>query len=110
MYHPAWNHRSGSHPGTQKAVVQYLPLDQRGGLGHVDAMWGGLAGVDTVVDAMWSRPARVAASLVLGFHGYRRNNSILWALVWAALGAASPPFSTMFALAMQPGFARRKGR
>ena len=97
MYHPSWNHHhSGSPRGTQK----YLPLDQR----------GGLAGVDTVVDAMWSRPARVATSLALAYHGYRRTNSIIWALLWAALGAASPPFAATFALAMKPGFARRKGR
>lgn len=105
-YHPAWNHHAGPAKRVRSVAIpvasgQYLPLDQRG-LGDV----GELA--NKVVDAAWSRPARAVASVALLFHGYRRNDSVFWGLVWAALGATSPPFATALALAMRPGFARRK--
>ena len=40
--------------------------------------------------------ASVAAS---AFHGYRRNNSIFWALAWAAIGGFAPVITPAVALA-----------
>lgn len=38
------------------------------------------------------------------FHGYRRNNSVGWALAWGALGAAFPVITNVIAVA--EGYAR----
>lgn len=47
--------------------------------------------------------ASMAAS---AFHGYRRNQSIGWALVWGLMGGAFPVFTPVVALAQ--GFGQRK--
>ncbi len=50
--------------------------------------------------------AAVAGSAAAAFHGYRRNQSIGWALVWALFGGVFPIFTNVVALAQ--GFGKRK--
>jgi len=42
------------------------------------------------------------------FHGYRRNNSVGWAVVWGAAGALFPVLTP--AIAFAQGFGKRAGR
>lgn len=50
--------------------------------------------------------ADIALTGALAYHGYRRNKSIGWALVWAVLGGAVPIIGVPVALAQ--GFAEPK--
>lgn len=50
--------------------------------------------------------AGTASTAALAYHGYRRNNSIGWALVWALFGGLFWPVSVPIALAQ--GFGVRK--
>lgn len=43
----------------------------------------------------------------LAYHGYRRNNSIGWALVWGVFGSMVWPVTVPVAIAQ--GFGKRKG-
>jgi hypothetical protein len=52
--------------------------------------------------------ARTAAVGAAAFHGYRRNKSAFWALVWAVLAGASPLITTSVAVAQ--GFGKPKGK
>jgi hypothetical protein len=49
-----------------------------------------------------------ASSLVSLYHGYKRNNSLGWGLLWGFMGATFPLITPTVALAQ--GFAVRKGR
>jgi hypothetical protein len=57
--------------------------------------WKTVAGVATIASA--------AAS---GFHGYRRNKSLGWALWWFTMGTIAPVVTPMIGLAQ--GFGKRK--
>lgn len=48
----------------------------------------------------------LASGAASGFHGYRRNNSIGWAVAWFALGTVLPVITPVIALAQ--GFGKRK--
>lgn len=57
--------------------------------------------------AVWGTLA--TASLVAStYHGYRRNNSLGWALWWGLMGSLFPVVTPTVAVAQ--GFAKRKGR
>lgn len=64
---------------------------------HAESTWNyrKIGGVLAVVSA--------AAS---GFHGYRRNHSIAWGVVWFVLGGVFPVVTPVIALAQ--GFGKRK--
>jgi len=67
------------------------------------------AGVGTgmkLVAALYSPPARLVGSLAAAYHGYKRNNSVGWALVWSIFGGAAPPITTTIALAQ--GYGKKK--
>lgn len=49
-----------------------------------------------------------ASSLVSLYHGYKRNNSLGWGLLWGLFGATFPLITPTVALAQ--GYAVRKGR
>jgi hypothetical protein len=42
------------------------------------------------------------------YHGYKRNDSVGWAIVWGGLGAIFPVLTPAIALAQ--GFGKSKGR
>lgn len=59
-----------------------------------------------LVGLLYSPSARLGGSLVAAYHGYKRNQSVGWALVWATLGGIAPPLTTVIALAQ--GYGQRK--
>ena len=62
--------------------------------------------VDTT-KATAAKLAKVAAAVVLGYHGWKRSGgSKLWTVGWAALGAVAPVLGGM--VAVSQGFGRRK--
>jgi hypothetical protein len=48
----------------------------------------------------------IASAAASGYHGYRRNNSLVWAGVWFGAGMLFPIFTPVVALAQ--GFGKRK--
>lgn len=54
----------------------------------------------------WKTYATLAAAAGAGFHGYRRNNSLGWAVVWFTLGSLFPIVTTVVAAAQ--GYGQRK--
>lgn len=57
-------------------------------------------------EAVTSDTAKTASAIALTFHGYRRNNSIIWALIWGACGRFIPLAAVPIALAQ--GFGQKK--
>jgi hypothetical protein len=54
--------------------------------------------------ALWT--ANTAAFMALVYHGYKRNDSVGWALMWGLLGGLVWPITVPVALAQ--GFGKRK--
>lgn len=66
------------------------------------------AAINTPIDnsvRVWSWVA-LASSVLSTYHGYKRNQSIGWALAWGALGAAFPIIVPTVAVAQ--GFGKKK--
>ncbi len=63
---------------------------------------------DEVIDAAFSRPARIGGAAGGAFHGYRRTGSIGFALFYAALGYLNPPIGG--AIMVAQGFGKGKGQ
>lgn len=61
-----------------------------------------------IVDAAFSRPARIGGAAGGAFHGYRRTGSIGFALFYAALGYINPPIGGAIMIAQ--GFGKGKGQ
>lgn len=79
------------------------------------ATHGTLRPLSTTVQMDWSPATLVAAgtiatasSLVSLYHGYKRNNSLGWGLLWCLFGATFPLITPTVALAQ--GYAVRRGR
>lgn len=51
---------------------------------------------------------RIAAAALAAYHGYKRNNSLGWAIAWAFLGSSFPVITVPVALAQ--GFGQPKHR
>lgn len=51
-------------------------------------------------------PIAMAATAALAYHGYKRNNSIGWAIGWVLIGGLAPVIALPIAFAQ--GFAKRK--
>jgi hypothetical protein len=56
---------------------------------------------------LYSTLALVSAT-ASGFHGYRRNNSLGWGLVWFVMGSVFPIITPVIGLAQ--GFGQERGR
>jgi len=52
-----------------------------------------LAGMPEFTKSQPFRIAQFAAGLAMAYHGYKRNDSILWGLLWGATGLAGVPFA-----------------
>lgn len=61
-------------------------------------------GVSPTVAALWGI-ASVASSGACAYHGYKRNNSVGWAVGWAVLGGLFPIVAP--AIAVAQGFGQR---
>lgn len=57
-------------------------------------------------DAINSEPVSTAAAIALTYHGYRRTGSLIWALVYGAVGKWKPVYAVPVALAQ--GYAQKK--
>lgn len=71
---------------TLMKVGEYVELD-----GDLGDFW----------DAMTSSDWRKGTALAMLYHGYKRNNSILWALIWAGMGYSFPKSSLIISLFAQ---------
>jgi hypothetical protein len=60
----------------------------------------------TLRDRLNSEPVSTAAAVALVYHGYRRTDSIVWALIYGLAGRLVPTVATPIALAQ--GFAKKK--
>jgi hypothetical protein len=56
----------------------------------------------------WHRALQMAGGAALTYHGYKRNGSVLWAMLWGMLGGAAPLIAGPIAAAQ--GFGKPKGR
>lgn len=66
-----------------------------------------LATSNRIKDASWLWGAlSVASAAASGYHGYRRNKSIGWGVVWFGLGALFPVITPTIALAQ--GFGKER--
>jgi hypothetical protein len=77
-------------------VVKHLGPQKVAGLGAIDAK--------TVMSTFVYGPIGWASSLAMIYHGYRRNNSVLWGLLWGFTGIIGVPF------AVAQGFAKPKAK
>lgn len=57
--------------------------------------------------ARWKNYATIAAAGAAGFHGYRRNDSLVWGLSWFVLGTLFPIVTNVVALAQGFGQPRK---
>jgi len=57
-------------------------------------------------DAINSEPVSTAAAVALTYHGYRRTGSILWALLYGAMGKWVPLVAVPISLAQ--GYGEKK--
>lgn len=98
-------------------MMQMKVLGNSNGLGAAytaggDGTFGGMMGLDEVgrPTGVWPTVWGIAALLSAGasaYHGYKRNDSVGWAVVWGLLGSLFPVITPAIALAQ--GFAKPKG-
>lgn len=65
-----------------------------------------LNGDETLTDRVLGSPLRTAAIAATVYHGYKRNNSIGWALAWGLAGSVAPIIAVPVAIAQ--GFGQPK--
>lgn len=65
------------------------------------------AAVAGATRAQWKNWLTIAAAAGAGFHGYRRNNSLGWGLVWFTMGTLFPIVTTVVGLAQGYGQPRK---
>lgn len=92
--HPEFN--LGAH------VVDYRQ-SQGASLAGVTDLFG-LRGT-SIGSSVWSVVA-VASSAASAYHGYKRNDSVKWAILWGLLGGIAPIITP--AVAVAQGFGKRK--
>ena len=111
-----WTHNPRAWTGADTAIAPTVttPADAQ-------ALFAAKAAADkAAADAMAAKLAaspawafyRIASPIsaaVSAFHGYRRNQSIGWALAWAVAGGLLPVFVPVIALAQGFGKPKRKG-
>lgn len=57
---------------------------------------------DQAFDAIW-RTLQITGAALGAWHGYRRNDSVWWGVVWGLAGAALPPITLPIAFAQGLG-------
>lgn len=92
MKNPDYYSRTGGLPGLQSL---------NGAVDSVSMRPMGYLGKDSSARPVWSYAMGVAsfASMgLLGYHGYKRNDSVGWALVWGVFGSIVWPVTVPIAL------------
>lgn len=67
----------------------------------------GLGDAASTRDVIWGLISTASAGVSF-YHGYKRNDSLPWGLVWGFMGAVFPIITPIYAYAAPPGFAKRK--
>jgi hypothetical protein len=83
--------------------MSYRKLDRRPGMLGLGADAAPATSAAPLVD---SSTVKTAAGVALVYHGYKRTGSVLWALIYGALGRVSPLVTG--AVAVAQGFGKRK--
>jgi hypothetical protein len=76
-------------------------------LGPVSDVTKALSWQEKVAAAAWGSASVIGTGLG-AYHGFKRNNSVGWALWWALMGGLFPVITVPVAIAQ--GFGKRKGR
>lgn len=58
-------------------------------------------------DAITSEPVKTVSALAMTYHGYKRSQSVLWAITWGLLGRWFPIVTVPISIAQ--GFGKEKG-
>lgn len=72
---------------------------------HPAALQGGLGELPGISKSLYGFLS-LASSAVSTYHGYKRNDSVGWAIAWGLLGAAFPVITP--AVAVAQGLGKRK--
>jgi hypothetical protein len=65
-----------------------------------------MGGISDIINNPVVMAASTVMSLAAAYHGYKRNQSVGWALAWGAAGAFTGPLALVIALAQ--GFGKKK--
>lgn len=86
----------------QALIAQGVDIDTVSHALHFVSSTGGDGGMSYLTGAL-----TLAAAGAGAYHGFRRNQSVGWAVGWFAMGLIFPIFTS--ALALGEGFGKRKG-
>lgn len=89
----------------RRHAAQHREMKQRGIRGLGDVSFATFIDTEHPVETMF-RVGTVLSLPMLTYHGYKRTNSIGWALVWGLLGTLVWPITIPVAFAQ--GFAEKK--
>lgn len=100
-------------PDDRPAVVEKmieLGADPPTARAALSMSFSGLGATDTTISTLGkvATVAGIASVPLLAYHGYKRNNSVGWALVWRLLASIVWPVSVPIALAQ--GFGKRASK
>lgn len=116
-------HSHRAHDAFKSGVVDELPkhffngasgLSGFGSLGETSDLTKQNEEFNKKLDAMTNSPAfqiwrllSIASTAACAYHGYKRNDSVGWAVGWALLGGMFPVITP--AIAVAQGFGKKKG-
>ena len=89
--------------GNQLVRRSFFGMRGLGGLGEI----GNMATANPVATTIWGGIAALSAG-ASAYHGYKRNNSVGWAIWWGLMGGLFPIITPAIGLAQ--GFGKRRGR
>lgn len=90
-----------------RALGSYEPLPKPGAPELILSGDDAITALEKLNDVTSSGVVRKAGALASAYHGYRRNDSVAWALAWAVAGYAAPVLTPVIAVAQ--GFGKKKG-
>lgn len=93
-------------PGRNPRRLRGAQVGSLGNYFTVEGMGDAQGTMEKFSDLVHSGVGRKTAAAVSAYHGYKRNNSIVWALLWAGLGYVAPVIAPTIAVAQ--GYSQRK--
>ena len=84
--------------------MQYAPPGFPSNYSGMGAPGDDAGGINTTNVTIWAGLS-VASTALCAYHGYKRNNSVGWAIAWGLLGGLFPIISP--AVAVAQGFGKR---